>query len=76
MGLLRTLVLLAIPAAAIAAEEPNEFTRPVQLCYSDPGTVAPMMGPCLPVDFDDDGLWEALAGVDRGQIYYFKESLR
>jgi hypothetical protein len=28
---------------------------------------------CEPVDFDGDGLWEALAGVDRGRIYYFRE---
>jgi hypothetical protein len=28
---------------------------------------------CEPVDFDGDGLWEVLAGIDRGHIYYWKE---
>jgi len=28
---------------------------------------------CEPVDFDGDGVWEVLAGFDRGFIYYWRE---
>jgi hypothetical protein len=28
---------------------------------------------CEPVDFDGDGVWEVVAGFDRGYIYYWKE---
>lgn len=28
---------------------------------------------CEPVDFDNDGQWEVLSGLDRGYIYYWKE---
>ena len=28
---------------------------------------------CEPVDFDGDGHWEVIAGVDRGAIYYWRE---
>ena len=55
MTLLRLFLLLAMPAAALAAEQRNEFVNPVQLSYGDPSTVAPMMGPCLTVDWDRDG---------------------
>ncbi len=118
-----------------AGSQPDEFTKPLRLSYGDPKTVAPMMGPCLtidwdrdgrpdvissphlgkreyqllfrnlgvkdgklvldlqpkrirlavklgrwshfamcePVDFDRDGTWEVIAGIDRGHIYYWRE---
>ena len=62
MTLLRLLLLLAVPAVALGAEQPNEFANPVQLSYGDPATIAPMMGPCLTVDWDRDGRADLVGG--------------
>ena len=62
------LIALATCPAAVAAEQPDKFTRPVRLVYGDPATIAPMMGPAMTVDWDRDGRMDLV-----GRNYWWPE---
>ncbi|GIS63632.1 MAG: hypothetical protein CM1200mP2_58570 [Planctomycetaceae bacterium] len=62
------LIALATCPAAVAAEQPDKFTRPVRLVYGDPATIAPMMGPAMTVDWGRDGRMDLV-----GRNYWWPE---
>ena len=61
---MRTRVVLALlfPVACFAGAQRDVFTKPVRLAYGDKATVAPMMGPCLTLDWDRDGHADLVSG--------------
>ena len=49
------LVLVLCGCRACLGSQPDAFTKPVRLEYGDPARIAPMMAPCLTLDWDRDG---------------------
>ena len=47
--------------------------RPKQIRIKLPTSGWSHFAMCEPADFDGDGRWEVLAGIDRGAIYYWRE---
>ena len=60
--LARSLLAVLVSATAGAGTQRDVFTKPVRLAYGDKATIAPMMAPCLTLDWDRDGRADLVGG--------------